>query len=160
MGIIVIFLNLYNMTSIAHALIGAAIAAKIPDPIIAGTLAFATHFICDAIPHWDLGTNWRLRPKFVTGSLAILETLIALFIPYLLLVRFVPNSTTLTVAIIASLVPDWLEAPYYILMPNSPKFFYYMYKMQSVIHERMQAPWGVVTQASVAGAFLIVGFLL
>ncbi|KKS85334.1 MAG: hypothetical protein UV59_C0008G0027 [Candidatus Gottesmanbacteria bacterium GW2011_GWA1_43_11] len=146
------------MTSISHALIGAAIAAKIGDPFAAGTVAFATHFLCDMIPHWDLGTNWRNRPRSVTGTLAIVETLIALIGTYLLFSSIVPNQSTLVIAIIASLIPDWLEAPYYILMPNSPKLFYYLYKVQSIAHERLQYPWGVVTQVVTVVGFLWVGF--
>lgn len=148
------------MTSVAHALIGAAIAAKIHDPLAAGSLALVTHFVCDAIPHWDLGTNWRSRPKHVTGILAIGETLLALALGYFLFAPFVANQFTLLVAVVASLFPDWLEAPYYIMLPHSPKFFYYMYKIQSYVHERMQAPWGIVTQVVVAVLFLFVGFVL
>lgn len=148
------------MTSLSHALIGAAIAAKIGDPVSAMVIAFGTHFICDAIPHWDLGTNWRLRPKVITGTLAVVETLIAIFLPFFLFRNFVPNEFTLSLAIMMSLLPDWLEAPYYLLMPNSPKFFYYMYKGQSLLHERLEAPWGVITQVVVVGLFLIVGFVL
>ena len=147
------------MTSISHALIGAAIAAKIPDPVLAGFLAVVTHFVCDAIPHWDLGTNWRLRPRVITGALAILETLAAIAISFSLFVRFVPNQFTLIVAIIASLAPDWLEAPYYLLMPHPPKIFYYLYKVQSLIHERLETPWGVLTQVAVVAAFLLIGFV-
>ena len=42
------------MTLTTHAIIGAA-AAKIFsfNPILAGLAAFASHFIIDAIPHWD-----------------------------------------------------------------------------------------------------------
>ena len=42
------------MTLATHAVVGAAIAASIPShPIIGFTLAFASHFVLDAIPHWD-----------------------------------------------------------------------------------------------------------
>ncbi|KKS41406.1 MAG: hypothetical protein UV61_C0008G0119 [Candidatus Gottesmanbacteria bacterium GW2011_GWB1_43_11] len=146
------------MTSISHALIGAAIAAKITDPVTAGTLAFITHFVCDAIPHWDWGTNWRKRPRAVTGTLAVSETLIALFGTYFIFNSLVPSSSTLTITVLLSLLPDWLEAPYYLLLPHPPKFFYYMYRFQSFVHERLQAPWGILTQTAVVMAFLYVGF--
>ena len=148
------------MTSISHALIGAAIASRVHDPVSAGAIAFATHFLCDMIPHWDLGTNWRLRPKAVTGALAVGETLIAVFGTYFLFASIIAEHFTLIVAIVASLIPDWSEAPYYLLMPHSPKVFYYLYKIQSYLHERLAAPWGVVTQAATVGAFLVVGFVM
>lgn len=148
------------MTSISHALIAASIAAKIPDPFLASTIAIITHFFADAIPHWDLGTNWRLRPKVITGLMAIAETLVAFFGTILIFSRFVPRTDTLIAAIFFSLLPDWLEAPYYMFLPSSPRILYYPYKIQSIIHRRAQLPEGVINQFVVVGLFLIVGFLL
>jgi hypothetical protein len=147
------------MTALSHALIGAAISAKSGDPLIAGTLALITHLVCDAIPHWDLGTNWRLRPKVVTGSLAILETVVALVGTFALFSRIISPSLLL-ITIICSLLPDWLEVPYYLLMPHSPRLFYYIYKIQSRLHSRLQAPQGIWTQVAVVGLFLWVGFVI
>jgi hypothetical protein len=37
-----------------HAIVGAAIASLMPsDPYLAVSAAFASHFLLDAIPHWD-----------------------------------------------------------------------------------------------------------
>ena len=42
------------MTLTTHAIIGAAIAASMPNyPVVGFVLAFASHFVLDAIPHWD-----------------------------------------------------------------------------------------------------------
>lgn len=147
----------FNMTALSHAIIGAAIALKIKNPAIAGSVAFGTHFICDAIPHWDLGTNWRLRPKIVTGTLAICETLFSIVVVFWLFLRLVGSPALLLLTMSLSLLPDWLEVPYYITMPHSPKIFYYVYKVQSYIHSRLEAPWGILTQIVVVGLFLLVG---
>lgn len=41
------------MTLATHAVVGAAVASVVPNhPILAFTLAFASHFALDAIPHW------------------------------------------------------------------------------------------------------------
>ena len=148
------------MTSLSHALIGASISAKITNPWPVLVVCLFTHFACDAIPHWDLGTNWRNRPKSVTGMLAIAETLLAVLGTYALFSHLVPSTTTLLIAIIFSLLPDWLEAPYFVLLPNPPKFFYYIYKFQSTVHEKLRAPYGVITQIGVVLAFLFVGFVI
>lgn len=148
------------MTAVSHALIGAAIAAKVGSPITCGLLAFVTHFVCDAIPHWDLGTNWRLRPKVVTGVLSISETILAIAATYAIFYHQVSSPQILAIAIIFSLIPDWLEVPYYLLMPRSPRPFYYIYKVQSLIHSRLQAPAGLFTQLVVVIAFLVVGFVI
>src|ERR1700758_4501628 len=37
-----------------HAMVGGAIASLFPsDPILAVAAGFASHFVIDAIPHWD-----------------------------------------------------------------------------------------------------------
>ncbi|OGY25256.1 MAG: hypothetical protein A2864_01265 [Candidatus Woykebacteria bacterium RIFCSPHIGHO2_01_FULL_39_12] len=41
------------MLSTPHLLTGAAIVKLIPEPTIALPVAFASHFVLDAIPHWD-----------------------------------------------------------------------------------------------------------
>jgi hypothetical protein len=42
------------MTATNHALTGAAIATLVRQPILAVPLAFASHFACDALPHFGL----------------------------------------------------------------------------------------------------------
>jgi hypothetical protein len=42
------------LTLTTHAIVGAAIASVIPaHPFFAIAAAFASHFLLDAIPHWD-----------------------------------------------------------------------------------------------------------
>lgn len=42
------------MTLTTHAVVGAALASSMPDHLLVGfVLAFASHFVLDAIPHWD-----------------------------------------------------------------------------------------------------------
>ncbi len=42
------------MTLSTHAVIGAAVAAALPNhPILGGLFAFGSHFLLDALPHWD-----------------------------------------------------------------------------------------------------------
>ena len=147
------------MTSVSHALIGAAIAAKIGNPYLAASTSLVAHFACDAIPHWDLGTNWRSRRRLITGVLAILETLFAITFTFLIFKNFV-NPTVLIVSVFFSLLPDWAEVPYYLLLPNSPKFFHSIYKAQSHFHSKLKYPEGLFTQILVVLLFLFVGFML
>ncbi|MEK7644893.1 MAG: hypothetical protein AAB391_01015 [Patescibacteria group bacterium] len=42
------------MTLSTHAVVGAAVAAALPNhPILGGLFAFGSHFLLDALPHWD-----------------------------------------------------------------------------------------------------------
>lgn len=53
------------MTATNHALTGAAIATLVKQPLLAVPLAFISHFVCDALPHFGLSlkfgskTMWR-----------------------------------------------------------------------------------------------------
>lgn len=58
------------MLSTPHILVGGAIVKSIPNPYISLPLAFISHFLFDAIPHWDFAPS--LRPK----------TLLFMFIDY------------------------------------------------------------------------------
>lgn len=155
------------MTSTAHTLVGATIASAIPHPAIALPLIVASHFLLDCIPHWDMGTNWRHRSKAETGILAILETLIGITIAYSLYQGKVETFFLIT-AIIASILPDWLETPWYIFFAHQKKhgteknasFFeklaYGVYKVENRFHTRADFPLGVFTQIAVVALFLIV----
>lgn len=52
------------MTAPNHALTGAIIGLTITNPVLALPLAFVSHFVCDAIPHYDPpGTDVAKRYK-------------------------------------------------------------------------------------------------
>lgn len=42
------------MTLTSHAIVGAVLAASLPaHPVLVSSVAFLSHFVLDAIPHWD-----------------------------------------------------------------------------------------------------------
>jgi hypothetical protein len=46
------------MTLTTHAIVGAALASAVPThPVVAFSLGFCSHFLLDAIPHWDYQLN-------------------------------------------------------------------------------------------------------
>ncbi len=60
-----------------HAVVGAAIAELLPThPVVAVTLAFASHFAFDAIPHWDYQIYSSSINPDVGGSLKLNKTLL------------------------------------------------------------------------------------
>lgn len=154
------------MTATAHALVSGAIAAAIPDPYIALPLAFASHFLMDAVPHWDIGTDWRMRPKRNTGMIAIMDTIIGFTVTYFLFAGKV-DSVFLLSAITVGNLPDWLEAPYYIFFasqqrkePSKNALFweyitYHIYKIENVFHTKAEFPFGIYTQIATVGFFLL-----
>ena len=155
------------MTATAHALVAGAIAAHFQNPAFAVPIALTSHYIMDSIPHWDFGTNWRNRPKQQTGILAITETLTGIgiaFAFYHSLVAF----PLLAITISASLLPDWLETPWYILYANAKKhsptpkagigekIAYGLYKIPNIFHAKAAFPIGVYTQLVTVIFFLLV----
>lgn len=153
------------MTATAHALVSAAIAHAIPT-YLSIPLAFGSHFIMDAVPHWDFGTNWRRRSKRMTGALAIAETIFGITVAYFLFAGKV-EPLPLLLTIIAGELPDWMEAPYYIFFakqkkhaPNNSASFwerltYKIYRVENVFHTKTTYPFGVFTQIATVAFFLL-----
>ncbi len=155
------------MTATAHALVAGAIVAALPNhPELALPLAFTSHFIMDAVPHWDFGTNWRMRSKFTTGSIAILDTVLGFTVTYFVFGGKVPLLILLAAMILGNL-PDWFEAPYYIFFAKNkgsgPKkdagfwerLTYGIYKTENVFHAKAQYPLGLITQVVTVGFFIL-----
>jgi hypothetical protein len=153
------------MTATAHALVSGAIAASVRNPSLALPLAFFSHFIMDAVPHWDFGTNWRMRSKATTGMIAIFDTLLGFTVAYFIYGGKVPLWILLGTVALGNL-PDWLEAPYYLFFakPDSKgptassgfmeKLTYRIYKTENIFHSKAQYPLGVLTQIATVGFFL------
>ena len=50
------------MTLTTHAVVGATIASTMPShPVLGFALAFTSHFLLDAIPHWDYSLNSHVK---------------------------------------------------------------------------------------------------
>lgn len=155
------------MTATAHALVAGAIAAKFAGyPAEAMVLALSSHYVMDCVPHWDFGTNWRERPKEMTGALAIFDTLLGFTVAYFLYggkVAFLP----LIMVVSFSLLPDWLETPWYIFFASQKKhepgprasvwerLSYAIYKIPNAFHTKAQFPFGLFTQIATVAFFLM-----
>lgn len=102
------------MLSISHSLTGAFIATKIPQPYISIPLIFASHYLEDWIPHWDVGTGLsngkRKKSTAVVLELGELAATIGLIYFYWQQGSAEFNSQAWFGAFVG-LVPDFLEAP-------------------------------------------------
>lgn len=144
------------MIATAHALVAGAIAQAIPDPYLAPILALSSHFIMDSVPHWDFGTEWRNRPKWVTGAVATLDTVGGLTLAFFLFRASTPL-LPLTLSLLMSVLPDWLEAPWYIFFASQKrvgpkkeagvieKFLFSIYKIQNRLHTKASFALGATT---------------
>lgn len=141
------------MTATAHALIGGAIAAAIPNPQVGLPLAALSHPIADMIPHWDFGWGWKKKTKLMLFTQSCLDLIFGIIVTYLFFGKTTDN-LYLFMAIFLSEVWDFLQMPYLLFGWNFFPFSTF-YKFQHEINGKARLPWGILTQvASVTGLML------
>lgn len=109
------------MLSISHAATGAFIAVKIGNPYLAIPLILLSHYLEDAVPHWDVGTGMTkglkspqaaLRHEFF--DLALAGILVLVFFPpssyHLTSISYLLKEPQVWGSLLG-LLPDFLEAP-------------------------------------------------
>lgn len=114
------------MLSIPHSLTGAFVASKLPHPEVYIPITLAMHYLCDWIPHWDVGTGLSTGKR--KRSTAIILELVELGITAVLIYYFFiadmgigffdisgylnsPAAMHILVGALFGIVPDLLEAP-------------------------------------------------
>jgi hypothetical protein len=119
------------LTLTTHAIVGAAIASGIPAyPALAIAAAFASHFLLDAIPHWDYPiSSDSVNPKVAAAmkyDRALLvdmlkigtDAMLGMALALLLLAR--PSNFALVLCgAAAALLPDALQFAY-MRFPREP----------------------------------------
>ncbi len=143
------------MTATGHALVGTIIAAKVGNPALAIPIALASHFLGDALPHWDTGYHRAQNSKRRFVITSTIDVLLGFVLSYFMLFIFFP-STNLGYAflmIIMAQLPDWLTAPYLFLNWNFPPFTW-IYELQKKFDSSIGLPWGFVNQVVVVAALI------
>lgn len=110
------------MLETPHVAVGAAIATKIPNPLISIPLAFASHFALEKVPHWNphLNTEKNKYGKVTKRStqIVILDVIASLAVGGFIASRAMPDTghaITILAASFASVLPDVIEGPYFFL---------------------------------------------
>ena len=109
------------MLETPHVLIAAAIATKVPNPLLAIPLCLASHFVLDILPHWNPHINRELKkygkPRKESVRLITVDSFVALFGGIFLATRVHNPSHTILILVccLISVLPDVVEAPYYFL---------------------------------------------
>ncbi|MCR4324362.1 MAG: hypothetical protein NUV69_01605 [Candidatus Curtissbacteria bacterium] len=141
------------MTATAHALIGASLAVKFVNPYVGIPLAIISHFLADLVPHWDAGTNRRKKTIMRLRMEATVDVLLGFVLVFLIFGRMV-EPVYLFVMVIAAQLPDWVEAPSSKFGIHIPPFSWVEW-LGHRLQNRMQLPWGFVTQVVVVGVIVI-----
>lgn len=110
------------MLSISHAVTGAFIAVKIGNPYLAIPLILLSHYLEDAVPHWDAGTGLGngSKPKSLAIKHGLIDLALAAILVFIYFSSHInlpldPSSSLLVSSPLwgafFGLVPDFLEAP-------------------------------------------------
>lgn len=141
------------MTATAHALMGGAIAAAVPDPALGITLSALSHPIADMIPHWDFGVGWKKKSKTLLFLQSSGDLIFGVVLTFLLFGN-TTNHLYLFLSIFMSESWDLLQMPYLLFNWKFPPFSTF-YKFGHRTNGKAKMPWGIVTQvASVLGLVL------
>lgn len=110
------------MLELPHAVVGAAIAAKVGNPALALPLALASHFVVDMLPHWNPHLNRELkehgRVTTRTTTFVAIDVVSSLVAGFGIASTVLPNITHFWVVILGAfmaVLPDLVEAPYFFL---------------------------------------------
>ncbi len=110
------------MLETPHVIVGAAIASKIPNPLISLPLALGSHFVLDKIPHWNphLNTETQKYGKVTKKStlLVILDVGLAAVSSLAIASYSLPNTShalTVLLGAFIAILPDIVEGPYFFL---------------------------------------------
>lgn len=148
------------MTATAHALLGTLIAVRFIDPYAAVPIAIGSHYLTDIVPHWDSGTNLRKKSekRFVVEG--IVDATIAFFVSgFTYYIIFgLTDFIYLYMIVFCALLPDIVTMiTRFVLHIKSP-LWNWNNRLQSVLNQRLQLPWGILTQVIVIGVAYIFFF--
>ncbi len=141
------------MLEIPHVAVAAAIASKIPNPLISIPLAFASHFILDLTPHWNPHINREIKkfgkPTKQSVSIIRIDSTIALVLGTAIAIHSLPNTGQFLNIMACSFVgvlPDVVEAPYYFLHKKTGVIEKWI-SWQKSIQNDVTPIYGLTTQA-------------
>ncbi len=141
------------MLSIAHTTTGAFIATKVHNPLISIPLILASHYLLDAVPHWDAGTGLSSGKK--TPRQAIMAEIPDLIISGLFVIAYFQWGKPLSFTWqglapywggFLGLLPDFLEAPKNFLH-YEPKLLQPLNRFHHQVHHSIPKPLaGIIPQ--------------
>lgn len=149
------------MLETPHVFVGALIASKIPNPLIAIPLAFASHFLLETVPHWNPHLNTETqkfggptrRSTFITAVDSTVALASGSFIAY----QALPNlhqSILILACCFFAVLPDVMEGPYFFLHLKSIWIKKWISFQKSLQSDTTPA-WGIATQLlTIAAAIL------
>ncbi len=143
------------MTATAHAIVGTLIAVRFVDPLVSLPLALGTHYLTDLIPHWDSGTNRKQKTEKRFIVEALVDASIA-FVVSFLLYHFIFGLTDyfyLYLVVGFALLPDIVTMLTRFVFKIKNPLWNWNNRLQTKLNQKLQLPWGILTQIVVIGVF-------
>src|SRR5258708_2448951 len=149
------------MLETPHVAIAAAIASKIPNPLISIPLAFVSHFILDMTPHWNPHINREIKkfgkPTKQSVNIIRVDSLLALGLGTAVAIHALPDThqfINIMVCSFVAVLPDVVEAPYYFLRKKDLVIEKWITWQKSI--QADAEPWiGLTTQVVIVAASLL-----
>jgi len=149
------------MLETPHVFIGAAIAAKIPNPFIAIPLAFASHFLLEMVPHWNPHLNSETekfgQPTRRSTVITTIDSTLALASGSFIAYQALPNvgqAVLILACSFAAVLPDVLEGPYFFLKMRTAWIKKWV-AFQKSIQSDTTPFWGLLTQTLIIIASIL-----
>lgn len=110
------------MLELPHTIVGATIATKIGNPLLALPLALISNLLVDLLPHWnphiytEMNHDGKVSQK--SKKIIIIDSSLALIVGVLLATRFYPDLVKMAIILAGCFLAvffDVLEAPYFFL---------------------------------------------
>jgi hypothetical protein len=96
------------MTATNHALTGAAIGLIVGEPLIAIPASFASHFVCDALPHFAFSDRQKVLGTNLFRNYLVTEAIVCLMIVGLLFYLHPHNWLLAAACAFVAASPDFL----------------------------------------------------
>ncbi len=142
-----------HMLETPHVAVGAAIATKIPNPLISIPLAFLSHFALELVPHWNPHLNTEVnkygRVSKKSTKIVILDVAVSITLGSFIAYQALPDTghaLTILAASFASVLPDVVEGPYFFFRMKS-KLINKWIAFQKSIQNDTNVIFGLGTQA-------------
>jgi len=153
--------DLKTVLETPHVIVGAAIASKVGNPLLALPLALASHLLLEQVPHWNPHLNTE-KKKF--GKITKQSTAVVIFDSSLALISggfialynspSIARSIVILAACFLSVLPDLVEAPYFFLKMDNPHILRWI-KFQKKLQRDAEPFWGIVSQLAIVTLALL-----
>ena len=148
------------MTATAHAIVGTLLAVRFTDPVAALPLALGSHYLTDIVPHWDSGTNRKRKSEKGFIIEAIIDGIVAIIGSFLIYyyVFGLTNFFYLYLVVGFSVLPDIVTMFTRFIFKKKNPLWNWNNRLQSKLNQKLQLPWGILTQILVIGVVYILLF--